>query len=51
MPPEEVKQKALVEIVLGRLGKPEEVASVVVFIAGEGAGYINAQNIFVDGGI
>lgn len=35
----------------GRPGTPEEVADVVAFMAGEGARYINAQNIFVDGGI
>jgi 3-oxoacyl-[acyl-carrier protein] reductase len=35
----------------GRPGTPDEVAEVVVFIASEKAQYINAQNIFVDGGI
>jgi 3-oxoacyl-[acyl-carrier protein] reductase len=35
----------------GRLGNINEVAEVAVFLAGEGAAYINAQNIFVDGGI
>jgi 3-oxoacyl-[acyl-carrier protein] reductase len=35
----------------GRTGRVQEVADVVAFLAGEGATYINAQNIFVDGGI
>lgn len=35
----------------GRAGKTEEVAEVVAFLASEKAQYINAQNVFVDGGI
>ena len=35
----------------GRAGKMHEVAEVVAFVASEKAQYINAQNIFVDGGI
>ncbi|MCY3024404.1 MAG: SDR family oxidoreductase [Planctomycetota bacterium] len=35
----------------GRVGKPEEVAATVAFLASDEAGYINAQNIFVDGGV
>ena len=38
------------EIPAGRMGTPEEVAKVVLFLAGEGASYITAQNITVDGG-
>lgn len=34
-----------------RLGTPEDVASVVVFLAGEGAAYVNGQLIRVDGGL
>lgn len=34
----------------GRLGRPEEVASVVALLAGSGGGYINGANILVDAG-
>lgn len=34
----------------GRIAKIEEVASVVAFVAGEPAGYINGANLRVDGG-
>lgn len=35
----------------GRAGKPEEVAETVAFLASDRASYVNAQMIFVDGGI
>ncbi|MBM4314009.1 MAG: 3-oxoacyl-ACP reductase FabG [Deltaproteobacteria bacterium] len=48
--PEEVKQKALAEIVLGRLGTPEEVAWIVSFLCSEKARHITGEVIKVDGG-
>ncbi|MDK2888342.1 MAG: 3-oxoacyl-[acyl-carrier protein] reductase [Thermoanaerobacter sp.] len=49
--PENVKEKMLGQVALGRFGQPEEVAAVVVFLASEGAGYITGQTIVVDGGL
>jgi glucose 1-dehydrogenase len=38
-------------IPLGRLAQPEEIANVVVFLAGDGGSYMTATTIFADGGI
>jgi glucose 1-dehydrogenase len=38
-------------IPLGRMARPEEIASVVAFLAGAGASYLTATTIFADGGI
>lgn len=35
---------------LGRLGKPEEIASVAAFLASDDSSYITGQTIFTDGG-
>jgi len=36
---------------LSRAGRPEEVAELVAFLASDRASYINAQAIFIDGGL
>lgn len=38
-------------IPVGRMAKPEEIGSVVAFLAGDGASYITGTTIFADGGI
>ena len=48
--PEKVREMALAEIVLGRLGQPEEVAWVVTFLCSERARHITGEIITVDGG-
>lgn len=38
-------------IPLGRMARPDEIANVVVFLAGDGATYLAATTVFADGGI
>jgi glucose 1-dehydrogenase len=46
------KMKALdAAIPLGRMAQPDEIASVVAFLAGDGASYLTATTVFADGGI
>src|SRR5690606_38861238 len=49
--PEPVLQKMVDKVPLGRLGKPEEIASVYAFLASDDASYINGAVIEVSGGI
>ncbi|MHC4661097.1 MAG: SDR family NAD(P)-dependent oxidoreductase [Planctomycetota bacterium] len=51
MVPQKEKEEYLKYCTAGRPGEPAEVAELVVFLAGEKAIYINAQNLFIDGGI
>jgi glucose 1-dehydrogenase len=38
-------------IPVGRMAQPEEIANVVVFLAGDGGSYLTATTVFADGGI
>lgn len=49
--PEEQKQTLQNQIPLGRLGRPEEIASVVGFLASEAGGYVTGDTIHVNGGM
>lgn len=46
-----VKEDLVKQIPLGRIGKPEEVAAMVLFLASDEAEYITGQAITVDGGL
>jgi len=48
--PQNVRDMALAEILLGHLGQPEDVACAVTFLCGERARHITGQVIQVDGG-
>ncbi|WP_314620834.1 3-oxoacyl-[acyl-carrier-protein] reductase [uncultured Selenomonas sp.] len=49
--PETVKEKALADIPLGKMGEPEDVANAVLFLASDQASYITGQVVNVDGGM
>jgi 3-oxoacyl-[acyl-carrier protein] reductase len=48
---EEHLKKLIGSIPLQRLGKPEEVASVILFLSTNASDYISGQTVVVDGGI
>jgi NAD(P)-dependent dehydrogenase (short-subunit alcohol dehydrogenase family) len=47
----ELRANHLAAIPVGRLGRPEEIADLVAFLAGERAGYITGATIRIDGGL
>ncbi len=48
---EEIRENACRQIILGRFGKPEDIANVAVFLVSDKADYITGQVISVDGGM
>jgi 3-oxoacyl-[acyl-carrier protein] reductase len=50
VPFEQFRDAAVKNIAVGRSGKPEDIASVVAFLAGDEAGFISGQTLYVCGG-
>jgi 3-oxoacyl-[acyl-carrier protein] reductase len=49
--PDAQRGQLLAQIPLGRLGRPEDVAAAVLFLASPGAGYITGATLHVNGGM
>jgi 3-oxoacyl-[acyl-carrier protein] reductase len=49
--PEKVKDQIRDQVPAGRFGEAGEVAEVVAFLVGDGAGYVTGQTLAVDGGM
>jgi len=48
--PAEITEKIIARIPMGRFGEPEDIASIVSYLAGPEAGYLTGQVISVNGG-
>jgi acetoacetyl-CoA reductase len=48
--PEDVRNQIVAQIPVGRLGKPEEIAALVAFLASDDAAFITGANIAANGG-
>ena len=49
--PEKAREALLGQIPAGRLGQAADVASAVLYLASEGAGYVTGQVLHVNGGM
>ena len=47
----ENKENLYLQIPLGRIGSPKDIATAALFLASDEAGYITGQTITVDGGM
>ncbi len=48
---EEAKKKVVANIALGRIGTPEDVAKIILFLSSSLSDYVTGQVISVDGGM
>jgi 3-oxoacyl-[acyl-carrier protein] reductase len=49
--PEKILDGIVAKVPLGRMGEPDDVANLVVFLAGDQSAYVTGQTIRVDGGL
>lgn len=49
--PQDMKEQMMKDIPLKRLGKPEDVAKAVCFLASDDSGYMTGQTLSIDGGM
>jgi acetoacetyl-CoA reductase len=47
---DDIKEKIIAQIPVGRLGKPEEVAQAVAFLAADTSSFITGSNLVINGG-
>jgi acetoacetyl-CoA reductase len=47
---EEIREQIIAQIPVGRLGRPEEIAGLVTFLASDDAGFITGANLSANGG-
>ncbi len=47
----DLMKELLSEIPLGRMGKPEDVANLALFLASDDSSYVTGSTLFVDGGM
>jgi 3-oxoacyl-[acyl-carrier protein] reductase len=49
--PEAIRERIIAQVPVGRIGSPDEIAGVHVFLASDDAAFITGQVIFADGGM
>lgn len=48
---EEIREKIIAQIPMGRLGQPEEIAKMVTYLASDDAAYVTGANMAINGGL
>jgi glucose 1-dehydrogenase len=47
----ETKARREALVPMGRIGRPDDIGHAVHYLIGQGASYVNGQNLVVDGGV